>query len=105
MERVEKEYTIIIGGKEVGKYKSDRYYGEFSNPFFANFPEYKGVVEFFNHITCIISDVDLHGYRDFVMDGDKRVDLTYTTLGFKNEESYKSNKAWRTQQRRNQRSS
>ena len=47
MERVEKEYTIIIGGREVGKYKSDRHYHEFDEPFFAMFPQYKDVIKSF----------------------------------------------------------
>jgi len=56
LERAEKEYRIVIGGREVGRYKSDRYYHEFENPFFAAFPQYKDVILDFDHIDLVISD-------------------------------------------------
>ncbi len=82
MDRVEKEYTIIVEGKEVGKYTSDRYYQEFEKPFFKKFPQYKDVIHWFNHVTCIISDVDLLGYPDFIMKDGERIEIRYKSINF-----------------------
>lgn len=54
-----KTYQIIIGGKIVGTYESDRGYSEFDKPFFEKFPQYKNILHYFNHVECYIAEKDL----------------------------------------------
>lgn len=54
--RKTKEYTIFVKGEVYGHFASDRYYHEFEEPFFKQYPELIDVINHFNHVDCLISD-------------------------------------------------